>query len=156
MRGIGRRNFLSSFYLKKWQMLFKPKAKEEKPEEGNRSGVLGMSSILLKATESNHKVLRWRNHPDAKAILRILSVWGVLSTLSARHFQGSLAASCLRAVCRMWGGHCSQGWRGGCFQMDKLDDWQCHSLPQCPTKSGVRSHCFQLCAKSHRFLILIL
>lgn len=57
-------------------MLFKPNAKEEKPEEGNRSGVLGMSSMLLKATESNHKVLRWRNHPDAKAILRILSVCG--------------------------------------------------------------------------------
>lgn len=82
MRGIGRRNFLSSFYLKKWQMLFKPKAKEEKPEEGNRSGVLGMSSILLKATESNHKVLRWRNHPDAKAILRILSVYVVGSAFN--------------------------------------------------------------------------
>lgn len=124
MRGIGGRNFLSSFYLKKWQVLFKPKAKEEKPEEGNRRAVLGMSSVLLRATESNHKVLRWRNHPEAKAVLKILSVSVVRSVFNfeCQILSRLPAASCLRAVCRMWGGHCSQGWRGGCFQMDKLDE----------------------------------
>lgn len=98
MRGIGRRNFLSSFYLKKWQVLFKPKAKEEKPEEGNCSGVLGMSSILLKVTESNHKVLRWRNHPDAKAILTILSVCAVGSAFNFGCQIGKLPKSGLQNV----------------------------------------------------------
>lgn len=124
MRGIGGRNFLSSFYLKKWQVLFKPKTKEKKPEEGNRRGVLGMSSILLRATESNHKVLRWRNHPEAKGVLKILSVSvvGSVFNFECQILSRLPVASCLRAVCRMWGGHCSQGWRGGCFQMDKLDE----------------------------------
>lgn len=61
MRAVGKGDFLSSPHVKKWQLLFKPEAKEKKAEEGNSSGVLRMSSIFLRAVESNHKVLRWRN-----------------------------------------------------------------------------------------------